>query len=51
VPLQLWLGAGNWDTAATAKGYGELPSGAQLTFEADQKPKATYPFPTSAASR
>jgi hypothetical protein len=38
-PLQLWLGAGNWDTAATAKGHGTLDNGMRLTFEADQRPK------------
>ena len=44
VPLQLWLGVGNWDTAATAKGHGDLPSGGQLTFEADQKPKTNWMY-------
>ena len=36
--LQTWLGAGNWDTAATAKGHVDLDDGRRLTFEADQRP-------------
>ena len=36
--LQTWLGAGNWDTAATAKGHVDLEDGRRLTFEADQHP-------------
>lgn len=38
MPMQLWLGAGDWDTAATAKGHTTLPNGARLDFEADQQP-------------
>ena len=37
-PMQLWLGAGDWDTAATAKGHTTLPNGDRLDFEADQQP-------------
>ncbi|HKW15067.1 MAG TPA: hypothetical protein VJS69_11325 [Candidatus Krumholzibacteria bacterium] len=37
-PMQLWLGAGDWDTAATAKGHSTLPNGDRLDFEADQQP-------------
>lgn len=39
VPTQLWLGIGNWDTAATAKGHGTLQNGTRFSFEADQRPK------------
>lgn len=35
---QLWLGAGDWDTAATATGHATLPDGSRLDFEADQQP-------------
>lgn len=38
MPMQLWLGAGDWDTAATAKGHTTLPNGDRLDFEADQQP-------------
>jgi hypothetical protein len=38
VQSQLWLGAGDWDTAATAKGHTTLPDGRRLDFEADQQP-------------
>jgi len=38
-PVQIWLGVGNWDTAATAKGHGVLEDGTRLSFEADQRPK------------
>jgi hypothetical protein len=43
-PTQLWLGVGDWDTAATAKGHGELADGTRLTFEADQKPKTNWMY-------
>ena len=38
MPMQLWLGAGDWDTAATAKGHSTLSDGSRLDFEADQQP-------------
>jgi len=41
---QLWVGVGNWDTAATAKGHGELADGTLLTFEADQQPKTNWMY-------
>jgi hypothetical protein len=41
---QLWLGVGNWDTAATAIGHGTLEDGTRLTFEADQKPKTNWMY-------
>jgi hypothetical protein len=41
---QLWLGVGNWDTAATAKGHGTLEDGTTLTFEADQRPKTNWMY-------
>jgi hypothetical protein len=48
VPLQMWVGVGNWDTAATAKGHGTLPNGAELVFEADQKPKTNWMYDVGA---
>jgi hypothetical protein len=44
LPAQLWVGVGNWDTAATAKGHGELENGTRLTFEADQRPKTNWMY-------
>jgi hypothetical protein len=44
LPLQLWLGAGNWDTAATAKGHIDLDDGTRLTFEADQRPEQYWMY-------
>lgn len=38
VPVQLWVGAGYWDTAATAKGHSDIAGVGQLEFEADQRP-------------
>lgn len=43
-PTQLWLGVGNWDTAATAHGHSELANGATLEFEADQQPKTNWMY-------
>ena len=43
-PTQLWVGVGNWDTAATAKGHGTLEDGTQFTFEADQRPKTNWMY-------
>jgi hypothetical protein len=42
--LQLWLGGGNWDTAATAKGHADLPDGTRLVFEADQHPHTEWMY-------
>jgi len=42
--LQLWLGAGNWDTAATASGHVDLDDGRRLTFEADQQPHTEWMY-------
>jgi hypothetical protein len=44
LPLQMWLGAGSWDTAATAKGHTDLGNGQTLTFEADQKPHTPWMY-------
>ena len=44
LPVQLWGGVGNWDTAATAKGHGVLDNGTRLTFEADQRPKTNWMY-------
>ena len=44
LPLQMWLGAGSWDTAATAKGTVELDNGQTLTFEADQEPHTKWMY-------
>ncbi len=40
--FQVWLGVGNWDTAATAKGHVDLDDGRVLTFEADQHPNTNW---------
>jgi len=42
--LQTWLGAGNWNTAATAKGHVDLEDGRRLTFEADQRPATNWMY-------
>jgi hypothetical protein len=42
--LQVWLGAGNWDTAATAKGHLDLDDGRRLVFEADQHPHTNWMY-------
>jgi hypothetical protein len=44
VPTQLWVGVGNWDTAATAQGHTDLPNGATLVFEADQRPVTKWMY-------
>ena len=38
LPVQFWVGAGYWDTAATAKGHVDIAGVGRLTFEADQRP-------------
>ena len=43
-PTQIWVGVGNWDTAATAKGHGTLEDGTTFTFEADQRPKTNWMY-------
>jgi hypothetical protein len=43
-PVQLWLGAGNWDTAATAKGHVKIDDETTLRFEADQRPKSYWMY-------
>jgi hypothetical protein len=48
LPAQLWLGAGSWDTAATAKGHTTLPDGTRLDFEADQQPESNWMFDAGA---
>jgi hypothetical protein len=42
VPTQIWLGIGNWDTAATAKGHVDIEGVGRLDFEADQKPHTPW---------
>ena len=42
--LQTWLGAGKWDTAATASGHVDLDDGRRLTFEADQHPHTEWMY-------
>jgi len=49
LPAQIWVGVGNWDTAATAKGHGTLDDGTTLTFEADQKPKTNWMYDIGAS--
>jgi hypothetical protein len=39
VPVQLWVGAGYWDTAATAKGHTNVDGVGRFEFEADQRPE------------
>lgn len=44
VPLQMWLGVGSWDTAATAVGHTDLPDGSRFVFEADQRPHTKWMY-------
>jgi hypothetical protein len=44
LPLQLWLGVGSWDTAATAIGHADLPDGSRFVFEADQQPRTKWMY-------
>jgi hypothetical protein len=48
LPTQLWLGVGNWDTAATATGHADLPNGERLDFEADQRPATKWLYDVGA---
>ena len=42
VPVQIWGGIGNWDTAATAKGHVDIEGVGRLDFEADQEPHTPW---------
>lgn len=42
IPLQIWGGVGNWDTAATAKGHVDIEGVGRLVFEADQAPHTPW---------
>jgi hypothetical protein len=44
LPLQMWLGVGSWDTAATAVGHTDLPDGSRFIFEADQRPHTEWVY-------
>ena len=44
LPLQMWLGVGSWDTAATAIGHTDLPDGSRFVFEADQRPHTKWMY-------
>jgi hypothetical protein len=44
LPLQMWLGVGSWDTAATAVGHTDLPGGGRFVFEADQRPHTKWMY-------
>lgn len=44
LPIQMWVGVGNWDTAATASGHGSLSNGMRFNFEADQKPHTLWMY-------
>jgi hypothetical protein len=44
LPLQMWLGVGNWDTAAIASGHVLLENGDQLNFEVEQKPHTPWMY-------
>ena len=48
LPAQIWLGVGNWDTAATASGHGLLDDGRTLDFEADQEPETPWMYDVGA---
>ena len=40
-PAQIWVGVGNWDTAATAKGHGELEDGTRSHSKPIRDPRRT----------
>ena len=44
LPLQMWLGVGDWDTAATATGHVQLEGVGQLNFEVEQKPHTRWMY-------
>jgi len=44
LPLQMWLGVGDWDTAAVAKGHVDLGAAGQLNFEVEQKPHTPWMY-------
>jgi hypothetical protein len=44
LPLQIWLGAGDWDTAAIASGHVEIENVGQLNFEVEQKPHTRWMY-------
>jgi len=44
LPLQMWLGAGDWDTAATAKGHVDVAGAGQLNFEVEQRPHTRWMY-------
>ena len=44
LPLQMWLGAGSWDTQATARGHVGLEDGRRLNFEVDQEPHTRWMY-------
>jgi len=48
LPVQLWLGVGNWDTAATATGHVDLENVGRLEFAADQKPHTQWMYDAGA---
>ena len=48
LPLQMWLGVGNWDTAAIAKGHVELENVGQLNFEVEQEPHTPWMYDVGA---
>jgi hypothetical protein len=48
LPLQIWAGVGNWDTAATAKGHVDLEGIGRLVFEADQEPHTPWIYDVGA---
>jgi len=44
MPLQMWLGAGDWDTAATATGHVQIENLGQLNFEVEQHPHTRWMY-------
>jgi hypothetical protein len=44
LPLQMWIGGGDWNTAATATGHVELENIGQLNFEVEQRPHTRWMY-------
>lgn len=44
LPLQMWLGAGDWDTAATATGHVDIDNVGRLNFEVEQRPHTRWMY-------
>jgi hypothetical protein len=44
LPLQMWLGAGDWDTAAIATGHVDIENVGRLNFEVEQRPHTRWMY-------